>query len=143
MSEIVFRRRFRRKMEEHSIVTFPVESHDTCPGIPDIHYQCGFFSGWVELKEIESIKNKIPYRPHQAEWLQDYSDRGGLAFTVVHIKSTSSILVIPGNLSKQAKRNINLILGLCRHYNDDEKGWLEIAGLFCQLRHFPATKEQS
>ena len=89
-----------------------IESHATAPGIPDnfwIHYATGI-TGWLEIKETETIPTKVKYRPKQTLWLEEYDRYGGCCFTAIHIKSLDQVLIIPGKFSFAAERNLKDLL---------------------------------
>lgn len=76
-----------------------VESPDTSPGIPDVHYQLlPNVTGWMELK-CNPYPHKIPFpdeesglHKSQRKWLNKYVEFGGRAWIVA--ETTEGIYVI-------------------------------------------------
>ena len=66
-----------------------VESPDTAPGIPDVHYQLpGPHTGWLELK-CNLLNATIPFpdednglHKSQKKWLKRYVEMGGIAWII-------------------------------------------------------------
>jgi hypothetical protein len=105
-----FNAEFRRQMEKLGMRIYRVESHATCPGMPDNHYivrDLPGASGWMEIKEDDTMRNAIAYRPQQVPWLLDYSKQGGRCWTVVHVPSRRLVLVVPGKESLVASKDID------------------------------------
>lgn len=110
MSESKFNQRFRQCMKSCGIFTFRVESHSTCPGIPDNHWiNMAGLSGWLEMKQEKTLPKKIEYRPNQPGWLMAYSMCGGRCGTAVHIESTDTLLLICGKDSYKASMDLGRV----------------------------------
>lgn len=66
-----------------------VESPDTSPGIPDVHYQINpHHTGWIELK-CNMLRAEIPFpdednglHKSQKKWLKRYVELGGIAWII-------------------------------------------------------------
>jgi hypothetical protein len=122
MNESTFNRRLRLRMEELGVLIYRIESHATCPGIPDNYYltKFGRSSGWLEMKQARTMPHAIDYRPYQVPWLLDYSRRGGKCFTVLGIEDRKEVVVIPGDQALTASRNLKL--AACRTFHEDRAG---------------------
>lgn len=72
-------------------------------GWPDVHYMNECRPGWIELKSENAFPNKIKFRPGQAMWMQNYSDRGGKGsvFLFLEVKSENAIYIWPGEVAQK------------------------------------------
>lgn len=112
VKESSFNRKFRTEMDLRGFKIDRIESHATVPGIPDdafIH-EFSLMSGWIEVKEEETIPRKVKYRPKQAMWLETHTELGGCAMTIIHIKTTSDVILIPGKYSYEAEKDLKGLL---------------------------------
>ena len=63
-----------------------IESHDTAPGFPDVHYALNGTSGTIELKDAKRPGAKYPFsgksglRKSQITWMTTQCDNEGLVF---------------------------------------------------------------
>lgn len=82
-----------------------IESHDTCPGFPDVEYQVGAidesFSGYFELKFAKKEKKKIPFKDekdglHKSQrlWIRENIRFGGNTWIIADIDNW--VFCIPG-----------------------------------------------
>jgi hypothetical protein len=137
IKESTFNREFRMELTPLGWKFDRIESHATAPGIPDdacVH-TASRLSGWVEVKEEQTIPHKVKYRPRQSWWLEDHVDRGGNALTVIHIKSTDSILFIPGSCSVDAEFDLHELMRRKKLYHVPlSLGWPKISAIL--LSHF-------
>ncbi len=69
----------------------PIESHGTV-GIPDLFFlnTTNSMAGWAELKEIDDFRDevRIPWRPGQHRWMQQYVRNGGVGILLCTSKHT-------------------------------------------------------
>ena len=57
------------------------------PGMPDVHFLTEFgFSGWIELKSVETISSRVEVTAIQADWAKDYQARGGVSLLLVEVR---------------------------------------------------------
>lgn len=95
-----FNKKFREEMESRGMKIYRVESHATCPGIPDNHYivrDVPGAVGWMEIKEEDKEPSKIAYRPAQVPWMVEYANNGGKVWTVLHIRQRKVIVLLFGD----------------------------------------------
>jgi len=79
-----------------------IESPDTAPGFPDVHFQLeGGISGTMELKCAQSPNAKIPFpdtekglHESQLKWHRESERRGGNSWIIAEV--APFIFVIPG-----------------------------------------------
>jgi hypothetical protein len=108
IKESAFNKTFRTELTLLGWKFDRIESHTTAPGIPDdacVH-KATRIAGWVEVKEEQTIPRRVKYRPRQSYWLEHHVASGGNAVTIIHIKSTDSILFIPGECSVEAETDL-------------------------------------
>lgn len=81
-----------------------VESPDTSPGIPDVHYKLAGAEGWFELKEARGKSPAIPFpstehglRKTQIPWISDYVALGGICHIVAQVGS--EVFFVPGKFA--------------------------------------------
>lgn len=80
-----------------------VESGDTAPGIPDVHYRLTDHEGWFELKESRNPTATTPFtdrhgvRKSQKIWISEYVALGGTCHIVAQVGG--EILFIPGKFA--------------------------------------------
>lgn len=129
MGETTFNIRFRRELERLGVLFYRIESHATCPGIPDNYYMTkwGLSSGWLEMKQAREKPRAIAYRPAQVPWLLDFSRKGGKCFTILGVEATREISVIPGDQSLIASGDLRL--AACRTFREDLEPWSGIEDL--------------
>lgn len=78
-----------------------IESGDTAPGIPDVHYQIDEHShGWIELKHCRRSTDHFPFtkkrgiRRSQLKWIKEAVRRGAVVWIVAQVGK--KVYVIPG-----------------------------------------------
>jgi hypothetical protein len=110
--ESSFNRKFRTEMGLRGFKIDRIESHATIPGLPDDAFLHEFtlLSGWIEIKEEETIPSKVKYRPRQALWLETHTALGGCAMTLIHIKKSNEAILIPGKHSFVAEKDLKGLL---------------------------------
>jgi hypothetical protein len=112
VNETQFNKLLRTKMWAQGFKFDRIESHSTCPGIPDdawVH-KTTEQAGWLEIKEAETLPAKIKYRPKQALWLVDHWHNGGNCATLIHVKEYHDLFLIPGIESIKAERDLRLLI---------------------------------
>lgn len=68
-----------------------IETGDTAPGTPDVHYRIQTAGGWIELKDCPREKdNPFPndkkgLHKSQKDWISDYVLLGGIAWIVARV----------------------------------------------------------
>lgn len=107
MSESKFSKKLRDGLTELGVKVSRVESHASCPGMPDIYAIKGF-SFWIETKQNDRIK-RIHYEPQQALWLEDEWKAGGICLTLLHQPLTETVFLVWGNKSRAAE--VDLMAG--------------------------------
>ena len=120
--EANFNRKFRSQMFALGFKFDRIESHATAPGIPDdawVH-ECGK-SGWIEIKECESFPAKMPYRPMQALWLDEHWRHNGNCCTLLHLKKEQAVILVPGDESIHAERDMQKWSDSSLWINTDDK----------------------
>lgn len=112
-SESNFNATFRTAMANRGVEIFRVESHATCPGIPDNHYIMPIPkiirppSGWIEMKDSHRVPAAMRYRPAQIPWLLHYTRQGGLCFTILHVEQPEEgLLLVPGGSSLKVSMSL-------------------------------------
>ena len=112
VKETRFNIRLRKEFKARGIRIDRIESHALAAGIPDDAFldTKRKKSGWIEIKEEETIPFKIKYRPKQPLWLQSYSNDGGICCTIIHIQETDVAMVIPGEYTLDADRNLPALM---------------------------------
>jgi hypothetical protein len=140
MKESTFNTTFQKNMRNVGMNFYRIESHATCPGIPDNHF---LFSrrgvtktGWLEMKQVEDWPSKIDYRRGQAAWLEEYWMKGGISATVVRVRGMNLMLLIPGSKSLLMSRMVGTIAdGNWIAYNlEREVVWENVAAGLWSLR---------
>jgi hypothetical protein len=98
-------------MEAGNLRTWKIESGSTAIGIPDMHWigRSTGSSGWAELKFSREQPHRATYERGQSDWLLNYWASGGIAWTAIHVESTQTVILVPGNLSKAAERSLSNI----------------------------------
>jgi hypothetical protein len=107
-----FNKLFREHLEKEGFKFDRIESHTTSPGVPDnafLHSPTRL-SGWIEVKEVEWMPIKVAYRPRQSSWLEEHWRKGGNSMTIVHIKQEKSVVIVAGNRSFSAEKELNKLL---------------------------------
>lgn len=105
MSESSFNKKLRQEWECLGIKIDRIESHALSAGIPDNHCRCLMFTFWVEMKENE-MTTRIKYEPNQALWLETEWKIGGMSLTLLHVPSAKSIILVWGNESRLAEKDL-------------------------------------
>ena len=128
-----FNRRFRKEMAARGMKMYRVESHATEPGMPDNHYIIRdlYTSGWIEVKgtDRKTYPGPVDYRKGQVPWLMGYSQLGGHCWTVLYLVTRKQVIVIPGNQSLIAEKDV----GSCHHFCVDlswDAPWDDLFGIF-------------
>lgn len=105
MNEYGFNLSLREALLVRGFKFWRVESHQTCPGIPDCHFihKPTAMTGWMEVKLEENLPTRMPYQPRQAAWLREYSLMGGNCWTVLRVDKQDLIVVVPGAESLRAE----------------------------------------
>ena len=118
-----------------------VESHATAPGIADDAWQHKKGrSGWLEVKEVEMPPKRVLYRPNQALWLSDHWAAGGLSATIIRVKHTDSVILIPGCYSLQAEHDLKRLIESKKAivgYTHNSGFWEFIATMILTMRDKP------
>lgn len=89
-----------------------IESPDTAPGFPDVHYSIGptwkNATGTIELKYARQVDPPFPHDPDrgglrksQLKWIRDQIVVGGTVWIIAEVPHETAIYVIPG---KHARR---------------------------------------
>lgn len=104
MSESQFSKKLRTGLADLGVKTSRVESHASCPGIPDIYAIKGF-SFWIETKQNDDIR-KIKYEPQQALWLEDEWKAGGICLTLLHHPDIQEVYLVWGKHSRMAEKSL-------------------------------------
>jgi len=106
-----FNKRLRAELDKLGFTTIRVESHTTAPGAADNHsVHTSGWCGWVEIKQTEVLPSRVKYRPHQALWLEDIWKAGGNTATLVHLKYSDEMILVLGNRSREAERDLTAIM---------------------------------
>lgn len=77
-----------------------IESGETGPGFPDVHYQLPIGStGTIELKFAKHPRAERPFkreglRPSQLRWIEDNLEAGGVVWIIAQVGPT--VFVMPG-----------------------------------------------
>ena len=107
---------FRRKIHKHcskTITWFPVEN-SMGNGMPDEFFHLttpeGFYNGWIELKVVNSVDEKVKFQPGQISWLTRYLASGGNAFLLIHDNKTNRSLLVLENFHLFKDRTIKSVL---------------------------------
>jgi hypothetical protein len=111
VKESSFNATFRSHLESIAgIKVYRVESHTTCPGIPDDHYivKGKGITGWMEIKEEETLPNRIDFRPAQVPWHIEYTMHGGRSFVVLFVSRTRKVYLIPGRQARNVSKELRL-----------------------------------
>lgn len=139
IKESRFNRVLRRELAQHGFKIDRIESHATAPGIPDntFVHETTRLSGWIEVKEEEKLPQKVKYRPKQPLWHRTHHKAGGNVMTIIHIKSTKCVVIIPGNKAFDAQKNLPRLLNEGDALMLDlSSGWFEIAtAIVGECRH--------
>lgn len=90
-------REFGMKMP-HFHVSY-IESHQTTPGIPDLHLY-SLVSGdiWLELKVVKAPRDIVMVRPTQKAWHRNRHKAGGKSWFAT-LDTNDHILLTPGNVA--------------------------------------------
>lgn len=110
--ESSFNKKLREELGARGFKIDRIESHATAPGIPDdafVHKPTGL-TGWIEVKEAAIIPVKVKYRPKQAQWLETHVRCNGNAMTIIHIKSSKTVVIVPGECSYAAEKDLRSLL---------------------------------
>lgn len=108
MSESDFSKKLRKGLTRHGVRCFRVESHSTCPGMPDIYGVCrGGFTFWIETKE-NAKADRIRYEPQQALWLENHWESHCFCCTILNHTTGHEIIIILGYNSRAAEKGINI-----------------------------------
>jgi hypothetical protein len=105
MSESTFSKKLRTSWNLLGVKTDRVESHSTCPGMPDIWCRCQEIGFWVETKENNDDK-RIHYEPNQALWQEIECEHRGNAFTILHHPPTRKVYLIWGIFARTAEKDL-------------------------------------
>jgi len=67
-----------------------IESHDTAPGFPDVHYQIDWNSGTIELKYAQNPNATYPFkrgglRAAQKKWHKDATGEGANCWIIAEV----------------------------------------------------------
>lgn len=135
IKESNFNKRLRDEMGKLGFKTIRVESHSTAPGAADNHmiHHSGW-CGWVEIKQVESLPSRVKYRPQQALWHENVWKAGGNSATLVHLKYSDEMILVPGHRSREAEKCLTAIM--CEPVNVfrcDHSGWLQLAATLLGL----------
>lgn len=99
-------RTLRDKCSEQGLLTFWSFEFAGGQGIPDLYCVAKDRSGWqalpmwIELKVVNSERQKIPFRPGQVQWITSHRSAGGRLLVVVFNNQDQDLWIIPD-------RNIN------------------------------------
>ena len=96
----------RPLLRELGFEVYYIESPTTEPGAPDIHAIRDGLTLWIETKATDKMPSKIDYRDKQPLWLANYWRKGGLCFTINWVRSSRSMLIIPGDESVKAWQEV-------------------------------------
>lgn len=121
---------FRRELAKFGFKIDRIESHATAPGLCDdhfVHFDTSL-SGWIEVKEEMVVPTKVKYRPKQALWIQRHVRANGNAMTIIHIKKLKAVVLVPGDCSYKAEKNLRELVAteqaLLIKLSD---GWAEVS----------------
>ena len=72
-------------------------------GLPDVHYlyEPNRITGWIELKYISTINQRIPLRKAQIGWHKEYAAGGGKSFVIVQAGGSSGIYCFEGRYAQK------------------------------------------
>lgn len=124
--ESEFNTLFRRELEKLGFTFYRFESHAVSPGAPDNHYIRNGQTGWVEVKQEHYLVSTINYRRNQPLWLMSYAERGGSAWTVLHLTNLNAVIMVPGEFSVKATQDLFSTPRLLVHL-DHPDAWKKIA----------------
>lgn len=66
-----------------------VESSIT-PGMPDIYFtHSSGANGWIELKHVDVIKQKVKFQPSQPNWIRKHVEDNGFVICIVQVGEES------------------------------------------------------
>lgn len=144
IKESRFNQVLRRELEKYGFKIDRIESHATAPGIPDntFVHEATRLSGWMEVKEEEDLPKRVKYRPKQPLWHRRHHRAGGNVMTIIHIKSSKCVVIVPGDKSFEAEKNLHALIddGIALSFfispGHEEVGWGAIArAIIFECRH--------
>jgi hypothetical protein len=110
-----------------------IESHDTAPGFPDVHYTLEGVTGTIELKDAKKPGAKYPFRGQsglrkgQRVWMRQQTDSGGLIFLalqcgdrvyILRTTDTDNVHDILHIMTEEDVSNSACIRWVKRHFTD-------------------------
>lgn len=112
MKESAFSRRLRDVLEKAGFMCERIESHDTCPGCPDIfwHHTESAISGWIETKILEGMEDHLDYRPKQIPLMERWWAAGVNVCTVAYCHGNGAAILIPGPRVRESGKDISDIV---------------------------------
>lgn len=113
MSERNFRARLNAAANKNKrqIDWMPVENR-AMNSMPDQNFiNENSVSGWVELKFVDKLNEKIVYKKGQSRWHKKHHERGGFCFVAVYCKETYSIYLYKGSQSEELELKKNISSG--------------------------------
>lgn len=94
------------KPELKRVGKFQKVSDRFTPGVPDVLGCCRGLGMAMELKEFSGVKIlRVEFRPGQLDWLEDWSEAGGLSWIISSVKQT--VMVFPWELGPQLEDGVS------------------------------------